>query len=81
MNDTNEKSVVDLINATESAITDTRLALVDILALLTGENIVEKPDPVTPCSMLADMQIMRFRAEELAEMATRVNEILAGKED
>ena len=24
---------------------------------------------------------MRFRAEELAEMATRVNEILAGKED
>ena len=81
MYDTNEKSVVDLINATESAITNARLTLVGILALLTGENIVEKPDPVTPCSMLTDMQIMRFRAEELAEMATRVNEILAGKED
>lgn len=55
MNVTNEKSVVDLINATESAITNARLTLVGILALLTGENIVEKPDPVTPCSILTDM--------------------------
>lgn len=81
MNDKNEKSMVDLISATENAITNARMTLEGVLALLTGEAIVEKPSPVTPCSMLTDMQIMRFRAEELAEMATRVNVILGGEED
>ena len=82
MNDKNEnRSLVYLVSELEISITDARRTLENVLSLLTGENIVEKPCPVTACSMLTDMQVLDFRAKELAEMATRVNAIIGGEEE